>query len=111
MKIVTQSVLRSNTANNDINIYKDGAYDVLASHLLSAVTGRAGGATGSVTQWQLVAENMSKLLLVDRLAPQLTSEKAEHGGMKFKVDVRLSVGHSHWLGTYFSKGDSSSYSS
>src|SRR3990167_2651819 len=42
MKIVTQSVLRSNTANNDINIYKDGSYDAVASHLLSSVTGRAG---------------------------------------------------------------------
>lgn len=110
MKIVTQSMLRSNTSNNDINIYKDGAYDVLATHLLSSVTGRAGGATGSTTQWQLVAENMSKLLLIDRLAPQLTSEKSETGGMKFKVDVRLSAGHSHWLGTYGSKGDASSYS-
>ena len=110
-KIVLQSTLRSNTANNDVNIYKDGAYDLVATHLLSTVTGRATGATGSATAWYLVAENLSKLLLVDRLAPALTSEKTETNGMKFKVDVRLSVGHAHWLGTYGSQGSNAAYSS
>ena len=109
-KIILQSTQRSNTANNDINIYKDGMYDLVATHLLSSTTGRAGGSTGSNTAWFLVAENLSKLMLVDRLAPTLTTEKAEHGGMKFKVDTRLSVGHAHWLGVYGSKGDNTSYS-
>lgn len=109
--IATKSVSRSGTANNDINVYNDGVYSVTASHLLSSVSGRVGGTSGSATAWYLVAENLSKLMMIDRLMPTLTSEKAEHGGMKFKVDVRLSVGHAHFLGTYASQGANAAYSS
>ena len=109
--IILNSSLRSATANNDVNVYKDGMYDLVATHLLSSVSGRVGGTSGSNTAWFLVAENLSKMLLVDRLAPQLTTERAEHGGMKFKGDIRLSVGHSHWLGTYGSQGANAAYSS
>ena len=108
--IAVKSELRPSTANNDVNIYNGGMYDVVSSHLLAAVTGRAGGATGSDTAWFLVAENLSKLMYVDRLSPTLTTEKATHGGMKFKVDVRLSVGHAHWLGLYGSQGANAAYS-
>lgn len=110
-RIVVGSSLRPSTANNDVNIYNDGMYNVVATHLLSNVSGRVGGTSGSDTAWFIVAENLSKLMYVDRLAPTLTSLKAEHGGMKFKVDVRLSVGHAHWLGTWGSQGNNSSYSS
>ena len=111
MVIAVRSELRPSTANNDVNIYNGGMYDVVASHLLAAVSGRAGGASGSDTAWFLVAENLSKLLYVDRLAPTLTSEKTESGGMKFKVDTRLSIGHAHWLGNYGSQGANAAYSS
>ena len=104
-KIITGSALRDGTANNDMNIYNDGAHPVLATHLLSSVNG------GSNTAWFLVAENASKILFVDRLAPQLVSSRAEHGGMNFDVDTRFSVGHSHWIGVWGSKGDNASYSS
>src|SRR3990167_2516361 len=104
-KVITGSQLKSGTANNDMNIYNDGTYPVVATHLLSAVNG------GSNTAWFLVAENASHLLNINRLAPQLVSSRADHGGMYFDVDTRLSVGHSHWLGTYGSKGDNASYSS
>ena len=109
-RIVVGSSLRPSTANNDVNIYNDGVYSVTATHLLSSVTGRVGGTSGSTTAWFLVAENLSKLMLVDRLMPTLTSEKSSTGGMKFKVDVRLSVGHAHWLGSWGSKGDNAAYS-
>ena len=109
-KIIVQSTLRSDTANNDVNIYNDGTHQVVSTHLLSTVSGRAGGATGSVTAWYLMADNLSKMLLVDRLAPALTTERASHGGMLFKVDSRLSVGHSHWLGSWGSKGNNVAYS-
>ena len=104
-KIVTQSQLRSGTGNNDMNIYNDGSHPVLATHLLSAVNG------GSNTAWFLVAENASHLLMVDRLAPQLVSTRADHGGMYFDIDTRLSVGHSHWCGVWGSAGDNAAYSS
>ncbi len=110
-KIILQSTLRSNTANNDVNIYNDGSHGLVATHLLSSVTGRAGGATGSTTAWFVVAENLSKLQLVKRLDPALNTRRSENGGMKFDVDTRLSVGHSHWLGVWGSKGDNSAYSS
>ena len=110
-KIITGSTLRSGTANNDMNVYSGGTYDVVSTHLLSSVTGRVGGTSGSNTAWFLVAENLSKLMFVDRLAPTLTQERSESGGLKVKVDVRLSVGHAHFLGTYGSKGDNAAYSS
>ena len=110
MKTVLGSSLKSGTANNDINVYNDGMYSQLNSHLLAAVTGRAGGATGSDTAWFLVAENMSKLYNIDRLAPTLTTDKTESNGLKVKVDVRLSVGHGHFLGSYGSQGANAAYS-
>ena len=109
--IAVKSELRPSVNNNDINIYNDGMYGVVATHLLSSVSGRVGGTSGSDTAWFLVAENLSKLMYVNRLSPTLTTVKAEHGGMKFKVDVRFSVGHGHWLGTWGSQGANASYSS
>ena len=108
--IIVKSSLRPSVNNNDINIYNDGMYGIVATHLLASVSGRVGGTSGNDTAWFLVAENLSKLMYVNRLSPTLTSEKAEHGGMKFKVDVRLSVGHAHWLGTWGSEGANASYS-
>lgn len=110
-KIIMGSTLRSGTSNNDMNVYTGGTYDVVSSHLISAVSGRAGGAVGSDTAWFLVAENLSKLMYIERLAPSLTQTKTETGGLKVKVDVRLSVGHSHWLGTIGSQGANAAYSS
>lgn len=110
-KIIVMSNQRPETANNDVNIYTDGTHDIVSTHLLSSVTGRAGGASGSVTAWFIVAQNLSKLQLIDRLSPQLTTLKATHGGMLFKVDSRLSVGHSHWLGTFGTLGNNTAYSS
>ena len=104
-RVITGSDLKSGTANNDMNIYKGGSIDVVSSHLLSAANG------GSNTAWFLVANNASHLLFIDRLAPQLVSARADHGGMFFDVDTRLSVGHSHWLGSWGSKGDNAAYSS
>lgn len=103
-KIITGSAQRASTANNDMNIYNDGSLPVLSTHLLSSVNG------GSNTAWFLVAENASHLRFVDRLAPQLVSQRADHGGMWFDIDTRLSVGHSHWIGTWGSKGDNQAYS-
>ena len=104
-KIITGSTLRSNTSNNDVNIYTDGSINVMSTHLMSSVNG------GSNTGWFLVAENASHLLFVDRLAPALVSSRADHGGMYFDIDTRFSVGHAHWVGTWGSKGDNASYSS
>jgi hypothetical protein len=104
-RIITGSQARSATANNDMNIYNDGSLPVLSTHLLSSVNG------GSNTAWYLVAENMSKVYSIDRMAPSMNSRRADHGGLLFDVDTRLSVGHGHWLGTWGSKGDNAAYSS
>ncbi len=103
-KIITGSDQRDGTANNDMNIYKGGSLNVVSTHLLSSVNG------GSNTAWFLVAENASHVMFIDRLAPQLVSTRADHGGMYFDIDTRLSVGHSHWIGAWGSKGDNAAYS-
>src|SRR3990167_3145458 len=75
--VIVGSTLKSGTGNNDMNVYTGGKYDVVATHLLSSVSGRAGGTSGSDTAWFLVAENLSKLIYVDRLAPTLTQERSD----------------------------------
>ena len=104
-RIITGSTARAETANNDMNIYNDGSIGVMSTHLLSAVNG------GSNTAWFLIAENASHILFINRLAPQLVSSRADHGGMYFDIDTRLSVGHAHWTGTWGSKGDNAAYAS
>ena len=104
-RVIVGSSAKAETGNNDMNIYNDGSIGVIATHLLSAVNG------GSNTAWFLVAENASHLNFIDRLAPQLVSTRSDKGGMYFDIDTRLSVGHSHWLGTWGSKGNAESYSS
>jgi hypothetical protein len=104
--IITGSELRSNTANNDINIYSGGAVQVVASHWLGATNG------GSDTQWQLVAPSVSKLMLVRRAGPDMDQSVDKNTkSTLFDVILDMSVGSADWRGTYFSKGDSSSYSS
>lgn len=103
-KIITGSSLRSGTANNDMNIYNDGVMGLVSTHYLSSTHG------GSNTQWQLVSEDVSRINFIERLAPSIDIKDTEAGGIKATIDVRLSIGHSHWVGSWGSKGDGAAYS-
>jgi len=104
-KIITDSPLRSETSDNDINFYTGGVVNVVASQYLTATHG------GSATAWYLLAQGLSHVTLVDRKVPTLWDQISAEGGLDVHVDSRLSVGHSHWLGSWASKGDLGAYAS
>lgn len=97
-QILTMSVKRSGTANNDINIY-DGATGVIVSNWLS-----------STTAWFLVETIVSKLMFVRRKAVSTHTVMDRNLTQTFYVGHRFCVGWANWVGTFCSKGDSSAYS-
>lgn len=105
-QIITGSILRSDTANNDINIYTGGSVIVMSSHWLSATNG------GSDTAWFLVIPSVSKLLLLMRTNPNVDQSVDKNTkSTLFDVILDLSVGHYNYKGVVGSRGDNSSYSS
>jgi len=105
-KIITDSTLRSDTSNNDINIYSGGSINLMSSHWLGATN------SGSDTAWFVVAPDVAKLVLVMRTSPN-TDQSVDKNTKStlFDVIVDFSVGHYDYKGSYGSKGDNSSYSS
>jgi hypothetical protein len=105
-KIITMSDKRSDTGDNDVNIYNGGGYPVMSSIWLGAA------ASGSDTQWQLVAPSIAKLVLIIRTSMDMDQSVDKNTkSTLFDVIADWSVGSKDWHGTYFSKGDSAAYSS
>lgn len=103
--IITGSDQRSGTANNDLNFYTGGAFEVLSSHWLNAVNG------GSDTQWQLVAPNIAKLRMQIRNDQDLgQSVDKSTKSVLFDVISDWGVGSVDWHGTFFTRGDNATYS-
>jgi phage major head subunit gpT-like protein len=99
-QILTQSTLRSGTADNDYNYYK-GIVDVVAWDWLS-----------SSTAWFLVDKSVHQLNWFWRQRPTFKQDNSFDTGMAlFKVQMRCSRGWSDWRGVYGSKGDGAAYSS
>lgn len=97
-QILTMSVKRPGTANNDINIY-DGVIGVVVSNWLT-----------STTQWSLVETTLSKLMFIRRKAVSTHMVMDRNLTQTFYVGHRFCVGWANWTGTFISKGDSSAYS-
>lgn len=108
-RIITESNLRSGTANNDTNIYTGGAINVMSSVWLDS--GNSGTGVGSNTAWFLVAPNRAKLAIVISKGPDLEflKDKDTKSGL-FDVILDLGVCSYDWRGVYGSQGDSSAYS-
>lgn len=99
-QILTQSTLRSGTADNDYNYYK-GIVDVVSWDWLS-----------SSTAWFLIDSSVHQLNWFWRVRPEFKQDSSFDTGMAlFKVRMRLSRGWSDWRGVWGSKGDSTSYTS
>jgi len=105
-QIITGSVLRSDTANNDINIYSGGGMPVMSSHWLGSTN------SGSDTAWFLVIPTVSRLLLLMRTSPDVDQSVDKNTKSTiFDVIVDFSVGHYNYKGVVGSLGDNASYSS
>jgi len=99
-QILTQSTLRSGTADNDFNYYK-GIVQVVGWDWLS-----------SSTAWFLIDSSVHQLNWFWRVRPEFKQDNSFDTGMAlFKVRMRCSRGWSDWRGVWGSKGDGLSYSS
>jgi len=108
-RIITESNQRSGTGNNDTNIYKGGAINVMSSVWVDS--GTSGTGVGSNTQWFLVAPDRAKLAIVISAGPDLEflKDKDTKSGL-FDVILDVGVCSYDWRGVYGSKGDNAAYS-
>lgn len=104
--VITKSTKRSNTANNDINVY-DGMMTVMSSKLL----GTAGG--GSDSQWFLVDSMFSPAKLGVRKPLTIGAPYVNDQNKNITVDVsaRYKVYNDDFRGFWASKGTGAAYSS
>jgi hypothetical protein len=97
--ILTSSMKRSGTANNDVNIY-DGMVTVMASKWFNA---------NSTTAWYLVDAGVSQLRFIRRAPVSTYSVMQANLTQVFYVWHRYAVAWTNWIGTFGSLGDSSAY--
>ncbi|MCK9370330.1 Mu-like prophage major head subunit gpT family protein [Candidatus Dojkabacteria bacterium] len=97
---ITNSSLRSGTANNDSNYYK-GMLKVIGWDWLS-----------SSTAWFLMDSTQHELNYFWRVRPEFKQDNSFDTGMAlFKARMRCSQGWSDWRGVWGSAGDGASYTS
>ena len=109
-QIITKSDQRSNTGNNDINIYSGGYMDVIESSYLDS--GISASGVGSNTQWFLVAPDRSKLCIIISKGPDLEFNKDVDTKSGFwDVLLDLGVGFYDYHGFWGSQGGNAAYSS
>lgn len=105
-RIIVGSDLKSGTANNDMNVYKDGSARVIATRWISALAG------GLDTQWHLLDDENHMLNFFMREAYNLGEDyDFDTDTLKVKARTRFSYGWSTWFGTWHSKGNLAAYSS
>ncbi len=104
---VTKSVLEPSTANNAINVYRNGmATDMFMSLHLANTNG------GSDTAWYLTVPQRAKLVHVMRMEPNLAQDtNIKNRVVTFTVSARWADCVKDWRRTWASKGDLASYSS
>lgn len=107
--VVTESVLESSSAQNAINVYKNGTpVDMVMSVHLSGATGLGG----SNTAWFLVVPGRHRLNHEVRQEPRLESEvNIKNKVATFTVDARWANSATDWRRTFGSKGAGAAYSS
>ena len=103
-QIITDSKLRSNTANNDMNIY-DGNITVISSQWLNALNG------GRDTQWFLIDAMRSPAIFFMRKALSLRTPYITDSNQNITVPImaRYQVGNSDFRGVWGSLGDLAAY--
>lgn len=97
---LTQSSLKSGSADNDVNYYK-GLLKVIDWDWIS-----------SSTAWFLIDSSVHQLNWFWRVRPEFKQDGSFDTGMAlFKARLRCSKGFSDWRGIWGSKGDGASYTS
>jgi hypothetical protein len=102
--IITKSQLRSNTANNDLNVYRDGVVTVISTKWINSQNG------GSDTQWFLIDSMNSPFIFFERQAFETDVwTNPANKNVTADISVRYQVGNRDWRGFWGSKGDGSTY--
>ena len=105
-RILVESPMRPESADNDINVYK-GEMNVTSWPWI-------GGAAqnGSRTHWFLMDKTYHRLKMYFRERPNFENDSTfDTDEALFKGRMRFSVGFSDWYGFWGSKGDGLAYSS
>jgi len=103
---ITQSTLRSDNANNAINIYNGGSTDMTSSVFLDSTNG------GSNTAWFLIVPKRAALYHETRQSPVLEKDvNIKNKVATFTVDARWADYSRDWRRSWGSKGDLAAYSS
>lgn len=105
-KIITGSKERSGTANNDLNIYRDGVITVISTKWINSQNG------GSDTAWYLIDSLYSPFIFYKRRGKR-TSVYMDNKNKNtiYDISARWQVGNKNWRGSWGSKGDNATYSS
>lgn len=103
--IIAKSKLRSNTLNNDLNIY-DGIVTVISSKWINAQNG------GSDTAWYVIDSLKSPFIFFLRKGITTDTYKVpENKNVVTDISARYQIGNIDFRGAWGSKGDGSAYSS
>jgi len=104
---ITESTLDPESANNTINVYKDGMdTDMMVSTHLANTNG------GSDTAWSLIVPQRAKLTHHVRLASSLDQDiNIKNRVVTFTVNARWADSVKDWRRTWGSKGDLVAYAS
>ena len=102
-QIITKSTKRSNTANNDLNIY-DGFVTVISTKWINSQNG------GSDTAWFLIDSMYSPFIFYKRRGIQ-TSVYMDNKNKNtiYDISARWQVGNKSWRGVWGSAGDNATY--
>lgn len=113
--IITGSDKRSDTADNDMNVYKsaDSYYGGSLRVLVWNEIGAASTNAGSNTAWFLQDKDIHEMLFQWREKAMLHPVEFNQKNMTFEylMHMRYEFGMVDWRGTWASKGDSQAYSS
>lgn len=103
---ISQSELDPATANNAINVYRNGmAVDMASSLFLDDVNG------GSATAWYVTIPQRARLYHITRQEPRLNQAVNElNFVVTYTVDARWADCVKDWRRTWGSKGDTAAYS-
>jgi hypothetical protein len=101
--VIAKSTKRSNTANNDLNIY-DGFVTVISTKWINSQNG------GSDTQWFLIDSMYSPAIFYKRRGIK-TSVYMDNKNKNtiYDISARWQVGNKNWRGVWGSLGDGVAY--
>lgn len=108
--IITGSDKRSDTGDNDINVYKGGALEVVVWPELGTSTSLG---SGSNTAWFLLDKEIHEMMFQWRERPFLPEVEFDKKKLVYEYSVyaRWEFGLVDWRGIWASKGNSAAYSS